>query len=174
MIAASLIQGGLIGYAGAAAGYLLLTILIVFWWNNTLTRLVLTLASVVTLLWAAATALDLYTGLTLGWGGQTLEIAQVCTWAILLLSLLYWLSPAQRSAAAAAIVALGVAIAAGSVVFGGLAMGTGLELVRLLVLGGHLALALLGLALVENLFRNSPPMRLWRIKHLCLGMFALF
>jgi putative PEP-CTERM system histidine kinase len=174
MIVASLIQGGFVGYVGAAAGYLLLTVLVLCWWNSTLTRLMLAMASLATLLWAAATAYDLYLGLAFGWAGQILEIARSSIWAILLLSLLYWLSPVQRSAAAAAIIALGVAIAAGTVVFGSLPAGTDVALVRFFVLAGHLVLALLGLALVENLFRNSPPARQWRIKHLCLGMGALF
>jgi putative PEP-CTERM system histidine kinase len=38
----------------------------------------------------------------------------------------------------------------------------------------HLVLAVIGLALVENLFRNSPQPRYWTIKYLCLGVGALF
>src|SRR5580692_6303260 len=99
MIVASLVQGGFVGYIGAAAGYLLLTLLVLYWWNSTLTRLMLAMASLATLLWAAATAYDLYIGQAFGWAGQILEIARSSIWVILLLSLLYWLSPVQRSAA---------------------------------------------------------------------------
>ena len=42
------------------------------------------------------------------------------------------------------------------------------------VILGHLLLAVTGLALVENLLRNTPSPRLWNVKHLCLGAAALF
>ncbi|UGQ48543.1 XrtA/PEP-CTERM system histidine kinase PrsK [Massilia endophytica] len=42
------------------------------------------------------------------------------------------------------------------------------------VLGARLLLAVLGLALVEQLFRNTPPRERWGIKFACLGIGALF
>ena len=170
---ASLIQGGIVGYAGAAFAYLFLTALVLYWWNSTFARLMLAVATVTTLLWAGATAMALHGAFDFGWAAEILGVARSCTWAILLLSLLYWLSPVRRSATAVAIIALGVAVAAGTVAFGRLPPGTD-PTPSLIVLVGHLALALLGLALVENLFRNSPPARHWHIKHLCLGLGALF
>src|SRR5579864_1657222 len=178
MAAASLIEGGFLRYAAAAAGYLVLTLLVLHCWNNTLTRLILACASLVTLAWAAATALGLYagsdSGIELNWASQILEVTRSCVWAILLLSLLYWLSPAQRTAGTAAIVALGVAVIAGTALFGSLQPGSDPTFLLFWVLAGHLLLALLGCGLVENLYRNSPTERHWRIKHLCFGVGALF
>ncbi len=37
-------------------------------------------------------------------------------------------------------------------------------------LSGHLLLAIIGLALVEQLFRNTHPQQRWAIKYLCLGL----
>ncbi len=37
-------------------------------------------------------------------------------------------------------------------------------------LPGHLLLAIIGLALVEQLFRNTPAQQRWGIKYLCLGL----
>ncbi len=39
---------------------------------------------------------------------------------------------------------------------------------------GHLVLALTGLVLIEQLFRNTPPQQRWAIKYLCLGLGSLF
>ena len=171
---ASLIQGGIVGYAGAAAAYLFLTALVLFWWNNSLARLMLAVASLTTLLWAGATTFTLHDAQAIGWADEILGIARSCAWAILILSLLYWLSPARRSAAAAAIIALGVVVATATVTLGNLPVGTQPAPLLVVVLVGHLLLALFGLALVENLFRNSPPAHHWQIKHLCLGVGALF
>lgn len=41
-------------------------------------------------------------------------------------------------------------------------------------LAGHLILALAGLVLVEQLFRNTPTQQRWAIKYLCLGLGGLF
>ncbi len=175
MIVASLIQSGTVGYAGAAAGYLLLAALVLYLWDGTLPRLLLAVASLATLLWAGATAADLYFGAAISWGTEILEIARSCAWAILLLSSLCWLSPVQRSAGAAAIIAFGVAMTVVIMLTGILAAATtGLAVARFSLLAGRLVLALLGLAMVENLFRNSPAARHWHIKHLCLGIGALY
>jgi putative PEP-CTERM system histidine kinase len=174
MIAASLVQAGMIGYACAAAAYLMLAVFIVSRWTKTLPSLLATIASVATSLCAAVTAYHLYADTALGFGDQILEIARSCLWCILLLSLLYWLSPIQRSTATAAIIALGFAVAAVTLIFGNMPLESDAGVLRVTVIGGHLALALLGIALIENLFRNSPPSRYWTIKHLCLGLGALF
>ena len=41
-------------------------------------------------------------------------------------------------------------------------------------LTGHLVLAVFGLILIEQLFRNTPPQQRWAIKYLCLGLGGLF
>ena len=41
-------------------------------------------------------------------------------------------------------------------------------------LTGHLVLAVFGLVLIEQLFRNTPPQQRWAIKYLCLGLGGLF
>ncbi len=45
---------------------------------------------------------------------------------------------------------------------------------QMIVLIGHLALAVAELVLVENLFRNSSEVRRWAVKYLCFGAGALF
>jgi len=174
LIAVSLLQAGLIGYVCAAAAYLLLAVLVASWWKKTLPALLLGAASLTTFLWAGVTAFRLSSGHALGWDDEFLDIIRSGLWNILLLSTLYWLSPIQRSGGAVAIAALGLFIAVASLVARNLDDGDSGTLVRFIVLTGHLALSLLGIALVENLVRNSPRTRYWRIKYLCLGLGALF
>src|SRR5579864_9377469 len=107
----SLLLAGVIGYATAAAGYLLLGALVVFYWESALARLTLALAAFATAVWAGATAYSLYADGAVEWLSQLLEIARACGWLFLLLSLLYWVSPAQRSTWAAASIALCVIVA---------------------------------------------------------------
>jgi len=48
------------------------------------------------------------------------------------------------------------------------------EVRREFSLVGQLLYAVLGLALVEQVFRNTPPQQRWGIKYLCFGLGALF
>src|SRR5579864_4228759 len=106
----SLSQAALAGYGCATIAYLVLTLLVALWWRRTLTGLLAALASLATCLWAVATGYQLYAGIAANYG-QFLEIMRSALWSMLLLSLLNWLSPVQRSAASAAIVAFGLVVA---------------------------------------------------------------
>lgn len=167
-------EAGFIGYLCAAFCYLILAVLVVTWWRRTLTNLLLVVASAATLAWAAIVAYHIGLGGSIGRGDELLDILRNCVWSILLLSALYWLSPAQRAGWAVAIAALGVFIAVATLVAGSVANRSAVDLTRFLVMAGRLGLSLLGIALIENLVRNSPASRHWRIKYLCLGLGALF
>jgi putative PEP-CTERM system histidine kinase len=169
-----LVQAGFVGYVCAAAAYLLLAVLAGSWWRKTFTNLLVVAASAATVLWAGIIAYHLGGGHAPIWEGELLEILRSALWNILLLSTLYWLSPIQRSGWAASIIALGLFLAAASLILTSAVDSGHATLLRFTILAGHLALSLLGIALVENLFRNSPRSRYWRIKYLCLGLGALF
>ncbi len=161
--------GGLAGYGCSAAAYLSFALLVASWSGRTLNGVLAAIAGLITCLWAAATAYELDAGA--GWIGPLLEIARSGSWSILLLSLLHWLSPVQRSALSAAIVAFGTVVTVITLAF---ATAADQGAAAVAILGGHLALAVLGMALAENLFRNSPASRRWTIKYLCLGLGGLF
>lgn len=169
MPAVSLIQAGFAGHLAAAAGYLLLTLLIIFWWEYRLAGLIAGVAALITFLWAAANSYDLYLGGDFGSAARVLEVARSCAWLLLLVSLLHWVSPVSRLGWAAVITVLGVAVATLS-----LMVDAATSVDALAVNATHLGLALLGLVVVENLFRNSPRSRYWNLKYLCLGVGALF
>ena len=166
---------GLLGHAGAAVGYGLLAVVVVHWWNNTLSGAILFAASLATAIWAAATALDLWGGALTGQVSGVLEITRSSAWLLLPLSLLNWVKPARRSTAAAALGALCVALAALTLMFTPTTgSGGGTNAMQFLVIAGHVALPVIGLALIENLLRNSPRDYAWSVKYLCFGAGAIF
>ena len=169
-----LLQAGLFGHLGAAAGYFLLAVLVVVWWNNSLSRAILFAASLVTAVWAASTAYDMHAGAAISRLSPALDLARSCLWALLPLSLLQWVSPARRSSWASILVAFCVVTIAFGVLFGG-PPGSLAESVRQLGLtGARLVVALFGLALLENLGRNSTRSDNWSIKYLCFGIGGIF
>ena len=173
MMTADLVNAGLFGYAATAAAYFVLVLLAVRWWNRALSGFLLIAASATTCLWAGVTAYDLGANATIDPLGEALEVLSEAAWMLLLLSLLYWIRPLRRVTSAVAIVGIAVLLAA--LTFR-TEMGDhdGGNTIVLLVAGGHLSIALGGLALIENLFRNSPASGYWKIKFLCFGAGALF
>jgi len=169
-----LVYAGFLGYCGAAAGFLLLGLLVVYWWNNALSGVMLFVASLLTCLWAGVSAYDLHSGFANGQVSQVLEIFRSAGWILLPLSLLNWIAPAQRSAWASIIIGICVCLAALTLFSGANAGDHSADARQLVVIGGHLGLALIGLALAENLLRNSSQAQSWTIRYLCFGVGGLF
>src|SRR6266567_1538585 len=173
MMTIDVIRAGLFGYATTATAYLVLFLLALRWWNHDLSGLLLIIASILTALWAGVTAYSLHATANVGPMAEALELLCSSSWMVVLLGLLYWTAPVRRLTLAAATAGISVLLAitaalaesrdqAGDNTFG------------LLLTAGHLLIALGGLALVENLFRNSPTSRYWNIKFLCFGAGAFF
>jgi len=172
MTAGELTQVGLLGHVATAMAYLGLALLVVLRGRSTtLSGAMLALASAATFVWAAAVVYDLYVGPDLGPIAQVFEVVRSCGWLVMILSLLYWMAPVRRTSWAAAVGGVCVSVAALTVFLRDVPTTSNFGLMPI---GGHLLLALIGLALVENLFRNSPRERQWIIKYLCLGVGALF
>src|SRR5205823_313054 len=140
------------------------------WWNQALSGFLLIAASAITCLWAGVTAYSLYASGNVGPLAEALGLLCSSGWMVVLLSRLYWIAPAHRLTWAAAVAGIAVLITA-TTVFAGLG---GDSTIGLLGTTGHLLIALWGLALVENLFRNSPTSLYWNIKFLCFGAGAFF
>jgi putative PEP-CTERM system histidine kinase len=174
MISLTIIEAGLIGYLAAALGYLVLTLLSLWWWKRDLGGILLVLASLATALWAGTGAFELTHGIANGEIGQIAEAIRSALWMLLALSLFYWVAPAQRLRWAAIVVGLCVCAAAMAPLFTAIAGFQSSDLSRQIFFVGHLGLALIGLAIVENLFRNSPKARGWTVKYLCFGAGGIF
>ena len=165
---------GFITHAGAALGYLVLALLVIYWRSTALSGLMLVLASLATMLWGAAVAYDLYHGPQVSVLSQILELARSCSWLMATLTALYWLPPVRRTTLGYLVIGFGICVA---ILIFALSYDNDpafAALGRLAVIVCHIALALAGLALIENLFRNTPPNRYWKIKYLCFGAGALF
>ena len=136
-------------------------------------------ASAVTTVWAAVTALDAWGG-TGGWHAlDSLGILRSATWIVFLWAILEHVS---RQTWAMQLRTLGLpALAALCLVVIGFDVYPELgDLLGLPCYGsgcavyGHLLIAVFGLVLVENVYRNSTPDGRWNTKYLCFGLGGLF
>ncbi len=168
----------LIGYSAAALGFLVLTLLLATAWRGRREGGLLLAASAATALWAAVAA----------WQAGGLYLSSVFVVAAELLRDVLWLwfllailghgraASARRflRAGSTLVVVFGVAmVLVLGLVFSGEVripsrLGFDLRIFTFLVF------SLLGLVLVEQLFRNTPLAERWAIKYLCLGLGGLF
>ncbi|MDP1690712.1 MAG: PEP-CTERM system histidine kinase PrsK [Burkholderiaceae bacterium] len=144
--------------------------------NNTAAQLSFTAAVFISAAWALASLAAQLTGnVPLAIGGGLLDLARYAAWLVFAFMLLRPAGPRQRSRSimlislgAIAVVAIGVLVTAGALGIarpGGLARNVPLA---------SLALPVLGLVLVEQLFRNAAEASRWHTKPLCLGLACIF
>lgn len=172
---------GAIGYSAAVLAFLILTLLLLTSWRGRMQGGLLLLAVFTTVLWAGVLAIQA--------GYQIVPVSLI--WVAEVLRNLAWLTflvrligpPAGQQDAFAKvlrlvrilIILLGILLL---IPFDDLTlfqtaflyMGVGLDL-RLL---GQVLLALCGVVLLEQLYRNTPPEQKWGIKYLCFGLGGMF
>ena len=166
-----------VGYGLAALAYLGLSGLIVVSWRRRPQGRLLVLATALTAIWGALAALT-------AWGqlppqlGLAAEAARNGVWLALLLHILRLrLAPGSALSAPLRVIRL-----LGGALVGGLLLVSVLPQVALgdpetARLAGNLGLVLLavmGLVLVEQVYRSTRPEDRWAIKFLCLGLGGLF
>jgi putative PEP-CTERM system histidine kinase len=170
---------GLISYATAAVAFALLTALLLVSLKRGRIGAWLAAAAALTAIWAALEGWASATNGELALAAILVEVAQTAGWLGLLIAVmgLPWNLFRQRSRGALvapAIVLLVVvnvmlAIAAARNIDD--AWGISLPEADILA---RLSLAIVGLLMVENLFRNTVPERRWNIKFLCFGVGGMF
>lgn len=167
------------GFSVAAFAFLALVGLLLTAWRGSREGSVLVLASVLSMFWAGLSGYQA----SLGYPSSTLlvvsELLRDITWLVFLLLVL---SKARGQSSARSLVQTsGIAIAAiGSIVllivgyasFGQTVMPTVIGFDLRIAL--FLLLALMGLVLTEQIYRNSPLASRWSIKYLCLGLGGMF
>lgn len=173
---------GITSYSVAAGFFAVLAAMLLTGWRGRLHGALLVIATGVSACWAASAAYVAWPGH--GAAGseiyRALEVIRSIIWFAFLFQLL---APLKRSQAgqqgvlryaAPLVLAFSAAVLLIDVLPGVLTSEvtapTALD-VRILT---HLAMALIGLALVEQLFRNTRPERRWAVKYLFLGIGALF
>ncbi|MEA3639842.1 MAG: XrtA/PEP-CTERM system histidine kinase PrsK [Lamprobacter sp.] len=172
-----------ITYLGSALAYLLLATLVLVRWRHRPSSSWMLTASLLTVAWALYLAFlswqfDSNAAMT----GGLFEVGRNAGWFALILSILATANGGDeakdRSGSSTSPQALRVWIAATTgfllltlLVFVLPASVQGVQLWRSLTI---LSMAVAGLVLVEQLYRNTPPQRRWQIKFLCLGLGGIF
>jgi len=169
---------GIVSYAAATVAYLILALLLVTSWRGRLQGMLFTLATLATCGWALLILVGYFTAIDLTWI-FSLEAVRNTLWALFFLALLNAadgerLFKGKYRIIAVSIVGLGAALIVFLAYFRGLHTGFGNEALLSLVLPGFLLFSLIGIVLVEQLYRNVRPERRWAIKYLCLAISGLF
>jgi putative PEP-CTERM system histidine kinase len=172
---------GAISYGTAALAFLVLTLVMLTSWRGRLQGALLTSAAIMTVAWATGAAYHAIIGYPATILVPLLELARDVGWYVFLLRLM---TPSLGLSALMSNRRITLAVTAIALCCGGLVvillypplfsaplpLALGVD-ARIL---GHLMLAVVGLALVEQLYRNTLPERRWAIKYLCLGVGGLF
>ncbi len=169
------------GYALAAVLFVGLTSLLLTSWRGRLSGGLLLVATMITTIWATLAALQAgfrAVPVDLLWA---LEVTRNLAWLTFLFRLL---TPFSKSSAGFAAMLRYVRL--GTLLLGMLLLLSlasthwVMQQFELAALGvefrliGHLLFAVVGMALVEQLFRNTPDEHRWGIKFLCFGLGAMF
>lgn len=169
-----------LSYGVAAGTFFILSLLLLTSWRGHLQGALLGAATTVTTLWAAAIAAAQAGMVVVLLPSALLEVLRDLLWALFLLKLLnpqqgwsglltgrmrWWLVGTAL---------LGLIIISLILVPFLLAQPLSATLGIDVRIAGHLSLAIVGLVLVEQLFRNTRVENRWAIKYLCLGVGGLF
>ncbi|MDH5545621.1 MAG: PEP-CTERM system histidine kinase PrsK [Gammaproteobacteria bacterium] len=167
---------GVISYGLAGLSFLTIFVLLLTMWRQRTASIELAVAMLAGLLWAIASAHSAYHSFASNIWAVSLEIIRNLLWSYLLLKLIRTLSQSRGTWYAVLerisyvipllLLALLLFVASGNTNMGS---WLGFE-VRII---GHLVLALLGLILVEQVFRSSREQR-WAFKFLCIGFGAVY
>ncbi|MBT9612379.1 MAG: PEP-CTERM system histidine kinase PrsK [Burkholderiales bacterium] len=172
---------GAVSYGIAAVAFVLLTGLLVSGWRGKFQGALLAAAAGVTALWAGLSAYASAAAGALSAFADLLEIARDGLWLLFLWRLLVSralsedIPTHQRMKRWFGFVTFVFAV----IFITTLALHTHLlafsaQGTFITVIIGRVVLAVIGLALVEQLYRNAPEAQRWAIKYFCLGLGALF
>ena len=177
-----------LSYAVAATAFLLLAILLITKWRGRLHWIAILVSSILTSVWAANVAWHGYTDTPLSVISDCLEVLRCSGWIVFLLILLdpspekilplrlnnIGIIAQNRPYVPVILVFLFIQLVA--TIYVGLHLPDYFNgLIGLLVnTGGRVAIAVIGMLLVEQFFRNMPEKSRWGIKFACLGLGSLF
>lgn len=169
-----------ISYASTAVAFSVLTILLLTRWRGNVHAGVMMIACILTALWAAAIALLTMVGSPVSLGSDLLEVARNAGWTLLLVRLMGPFKPGALPklvnlkwsvlAIAGLYVLIPLATLNAYQLFGrslGIASAASSTI-------GHITMAVIGMLLVEQLYRNTPAEARWGIKFACMGIGGLF
>lgn len=167
-------------YSLSAVAFLSLCMLLLTSWRGRLHGMMLTIACLMTSLWAATIAFQSIASNPFSLIASAFEILRNLAWTIFLFMVLGPFRAAKVSSrvklkpSVAAIVALYMLLLAATIYFYSRpesASGTTAFMIGAI---GRVALAVIGMLLVEQLYRNTPAKDRWGIKFACMGIGVLF
>ena len=163
---------GTVSYATAAVVFFLFFLLLVTSWRGRLQGMLFAVASFCTAIWACASAYLAMAPLAAAPVAEFLEVLRSASWFAFLVVLLGYTGKKVRSLRRTAI---GIASFCCAVLVTTLYSGAGPaaqdDMFRIL---SRLLLAIIGMVLVEQIYRNVNPQQRWGIKYLCLGLGGIF
>jgi len=166
-----------VSYGIAAAAFLLLTLLLMTSWRGRLHGLTLAVTSGATALWAGIVSWQAVIGIQLSLWSDVLELARDAAWTIFMLLVL---DPYHRNGAArllrsrVTLALLYLFCIAGTIYTRWIMRDTETAAYFLANFVGRVVIAVIGMLLVEQLYRSTPQQERWAIKFACLGVGGLF
>ncbi len=174
---------GLISYGLGAALFAVLTLLLLTAWRGRLQGGLLVTACVVSVVWAGALGLNAHEGRLPFEAIAVLELLRAGAWYAFVLKVLGYAKREQpgtgtsRRFGAVPILIMALPVILLAIVLGAPHVASDLVAGRAIFqvsLFGFVVLAIVGLALIEQLYRNTRMEHRWAIKYLCLGLGGLF
>lgn len=171
---------GIWSYGAAAVAFLVLTVLLAVSWRGRAQGILLVTGAAVTCLWASVLTYHAATGYQPLYILPLVELARDGVWLVFLLRLL---ATGEQTGLLPRVghlrgLALSMLTVGGLLVVGHVAVGLGLPVPHWLRFDfysiGYVLIAIIGLVLVEQLFRNTRPDKRWSIKFLCFGIGGMF
>lgn len=169
-----------VSYSAGAALFLLLTLLLLTAWRGRLQGGLLVMATAVTTVWCGSVVVFTLHRVPPFSALQFIEVLRDAAWFLFLLRLLgYALKDRHAGGRSLHVTAvLAIALCAAQVVLILANRYAGLQVVQgsmaKLAIFGHLLIAVAGLVLVEQVYRNTRPEHRWAIKFLCFGVGGFF
>lgn len=169
-------------YSAAAIAFFLLTILLFTSWRGRLYGMILAIASLLSATWATAIVINIlwdyaFTSIT-----SILEILRNAAWSAFLIALIGPFrqktdsSQTPRIRASILFIALIYLFLIGYSIYSFQEdfFAYGNQVKTLISIAGSVIMAIIGIILVEQYYRNTPTEKRWGIKFICLGIGTLF
>jgi len=165
---------GALGYLSVGSLYALLTVLLLTTWRGQRIGIYLILACVLSAAWgfllAAQTAYGTFSSLVIAFA----EVLRPAAWVLFLVRLASQMGISKTLRRFSIFACAATILSIGALGVGGTQRGSSVLNLGSVLIPGGLLLALLGLILIEQLFRNSSLESRWSLKPLVLGVGGMF
>jgi len=165
---------GAFGYAAVGISYALLTVLLLTTWRGHRIGVYLILASIASAIWGFSLAAQVYSGSTYPSLVALVEVSKATAWILFLVRLVSHIGVSRWLRLLSVLICM---VVAGGVIYQVVVGSIGSLQFRNLgaiIIPGGLAIALVGLVLIEQLYRNASPDTRWSLKPLVLGVGGIF